>query len=436
MLIRSHTRLLLLTVLAMLTLGGTLTARPLQASAAQNTTRSLLIQFDAGASAAQRDALIADLNGELLTWIAPLSLAEVAVPVDSTFVSAAAAGPLEIESAIVRFAEADVIVYGTYMPNDPDLADQAKSYALQKIAAPGAWDYADGQSAIVIATLDTGLNGQHPEFAGRIVPGYDFANDDNDPTDDHGHGTHAAGIIAASADNGQGTAGVCPQCTIMPIKVLDHLNRGSWANVTQGIVYAVDNGASVINLSLGAAVASRSIERAIDYAESNGVLVIAAAGNNDTDQPFYPAAFENVVAVAATDADDGRWRLSNYGEYIDLAAPGHGIYSTYHELDNYYGGYAFMSGTSMAAPHVAGLAGLLLSQEVERTAAEVVALMKSSADDLGPAGWDAEYGYGRINALAALTGDSSAESEPVESQAAQEVPVALGTIFLPVLTLQ
>ena len=188
----------------------------------------------------------------------------------------------------------------------------------------------------------------------------------------------------------------------MPVKVLDSRNLGTWMDVSQGILFAVDNGADIINLSLGSPRQSQTVAAALDYAEANGVLVVAAAGNLGSDEPFYPAAFETVLAVNATDDDDMLWPLSNTGPNVDLSAPGHVIYSTYHDLDNYFDGYGFMSGTSMAAPHVAGVAGLLLSVNPRLTQTELIKLLTSTAVDLGQSGHDAQFGAGRLNAAGAV----------------------------------
>jgi thermitase len=211
----------------------------------------------------------------------------------------------------------------------------------------------------------------------------------------------------------------------MPVKVLNGSNRGTWYNVSRGITFAVDNGAKVINLSLGSAVGSLTLQNALNYATDQGVVVVAAAGNSNSDRLQYPAAYTNVVAVSATNPSDERWAASNYGEHIDLSAPGETIYSTVPGATAGDAAYAYISGTSMAAPHVAALAGLLFSQVPERTGAQVIDVMLSSAKDLGEAGADRYYGVGRIDVLAALqvaappdtttppdTGEEPIEEEP------------------------
>jgi subtilisin family serine protease len=310
---------------------------------------------------------------------------------------------------IVVSIEANTVVEGVDLPNDPDLLNVDRSYGLSVTHTFEGWSYTQGSADVIIAIVDTGLTLTHPEFRGRIVPGYDFINDDADPMDDNGHGTHAAGIAAAGINNNIGMVGVCPGCRLMPVKVLNQNNAGTWSGVAKGILYAADHGAKIINLSLGAAVSSETLENAIVYAQSKGVLVVAAAGNMGVDRNFYPAALENVIAVSATDAQDRHWSLSNYGGYIDVAAPGYAIFSTYSDMNNYYQGYTYMSGTSMASPFVAGLAGLLFSQNPERGANEVMHLIISTADQVGTSEQAAYFGQGRINVARALATASDSQ---------------------------
>jgi subtilisin family serine protease len=353
-----------------------------------------LVQFHPAVTEAERDATITAMGGALVSWLPALHVAEVALPAGA--VVAADAFPS------VVYSEPDAaVVGGFYIPADPDTSNPNRSYAPRLLGAFEGWDISLGSSDVIIAVLDTGVDLTHPEFAGKLVPGYDFVNNDDDPSDDFGHGTHVAGI-AAAAVNGAGMVGLCPSCKLMPVKVLNGSNRGTWYNVSRGITYAVDNGARVINLSLGSAVGSLTLQNALNYATEQGVVVVAAAGNSNSDRLQYPAAYANVVAVSATNPSDARWAASNYGEHIDLSAPGETIYSTVPGAIAGEAAYAYISGTSMAAPHVAALAGLLFSQVPERTGAQVIDVMLSSAKDLGEIGADRYYGVGRIDVLAAL----------------------------------
>lgn len=384
----------------------------------------VVIKFAADVSDVDRDNLIEQIGGELVRWIAPLHTAQVRINLASqrsmTLTSAmvdasdlvlsveidsfVAGVPIFMEEITGRtgIAGQSTIPASPVQVNDPDFNNSLRVYAPGLLELTWAWRFSMGDPGIIVAVVDSGVNASHPDLNGRVLAGYDFVNGDNDPQDDHGHGTHVSGIIAAVANNGIGMAGVCPLCSILPVKVLDANNTGTWSNVAAGIVYAVDNDARVINLSLGGNSNTQFMQDAISYAVENGVLVVAAAGNGRSDEYFYPAALESVLSVSATRQDDTRWSLSNFGSWIDVAAPGYAIFSTYHALDNYYNGYTFMSGTSMAAPHVAGLAGLLLSQQPGRTPADLRRLILESATDLGEPGPDIYFGAGRINANRAL----------------------------------
>ena len=197
-----------------------------------------------------------------------------------------------LNHSTITSIEANVIVTGAGLPNDPDLRSTDRSYGLSVTHTFEGWEYTKGDREIIIAVLDTGLQLAHPEFTGRVIAGYDFVNNDEEPMDDNGHGTHAAGIAAAGIDNHIGMVGICPECRIMPVKVLNHNNAGTWGGVAKGILYATDSGARIINLSLGAAVSSKTLEDAIEYAQAHNVLIVAAAGNMGVDRNFYPAALD------------------------------------------------------------------------------------------------------------------------------------------------
>ena len=361
-----------------------------------------MVQFEPGVSLQKRDAVIASMNGELIHWLAPLNVAKVRIQPSVTAADVhARLAHLSIDPAI-SVVEADLPVEGTYAINDPAALDPNKTYTLGLLKLQQAWDYTTGSNKIVIAVLDTGIAQAHPEFAGRILPGYDVVNDDTDPEDDYGHGTHVAGIAAAALNNGIGMAGICGGCSILPVKVLNDHNAGTWSGVAAGIVYAVDHHANIIVLSLGSKTKSKVIEDAVNYAIAHNVLIVAAAGNANSAENFYPAAFDGVLGVGATGKNDERWPLSNYGPNVDVVAPGDNIYSTYNDLAKPNGGYTYLTGTSMATPQVAGLAGLLWSQAPTRTVTDVVHLIESTAVDLGDPGRDDKMGYGRIAPLAAL----------------------------------
>ena len=379
-----------------------LSQQPVRATKPPPRPITMLIQFTADTTSAERDALLAGSGAQLIEWIEQISVAKVMFAQKPDAEATPKMRHTALASPHITFVEHDAVVQGTYKPNDPDLNDLQKGYGHQIINLPGAWDYEKGNEKIIIAILDSGINTIHTELADKIVGGFDFINNDRNPIDDHGHGSHVSGVIAAEMDNLTGSSGVCPQCSILPIKVLDQDNFGTWSAIIDGIIYATDHNARVINVSLGGETASKAVEAAVEYAQSKGVLIVAAAGNSRSQHSFYPAAYPGVLAVGATDNQDKQWYLSNTGSYIDVSAPGHLIYSTSKSTNDVENSYAYMSGTSMAAPYVSGLAGLLLSQDPTRTPEEITELITSSADDLGKRGWDSAYGHGRINAVRAL----------------------------------
>ena len=320
--------------------------------------------------------------------------------------------PLGQEAKVIGqlIARGDV-EYATYnhrvealeSPNDPYFNLQ---WALQKIGAPAAWDIHSGTDNVIIAVIDTGVDLDHPDLAANLVPGWDFVNGDSLPDDDHGHGTHVAGIAAGVGNNGVGIAGVSWRAKIMPLKMLDASGSGSTYNLAQAIYYAADHGAKIINLSLGEPGSAwpcswTEVEAAINYAVSRGLLMVVASGNDGQYGVNCPAAYDQVMAVGSTTSSDDRSYFSNFGPRLDIVAPGNSIYSTYR-----FGSYTTMSGTSMATPHVAGLAALIWSLVPSLSQVEVRNYIQTTANDLGSAGWDQYFGYGRIDARPALEGIS------------------------------
>jgi len=266
-------------------------------------------------------------------------------------------------------------------------------WGIKKIKADCAWDTNIGAGNIKVAVVDTGVDYNHEDLAGTVIKGYDFVNNDNDPKDDQGHGTHVAGTVAATINNNKGVVGVGPNVKILAVKVLNSAGSGTWSQVANGIIYAADHGARVINLSLGGPSPSQTVQNAVNYAWTKGVLVACAAGNSGAGAPGYPAAYPSCLAVAATDQNDQRASFSQFAPN-GVAAPGVGILST--TMGNTYGN---KSGTSMATPHVAGLAGLLFGQNPNRTNARVRQILLATTD---PAGVPAQLGAGRINASKAV----------------------------------
>lgn len=290
----------------------------------------------------------------------------------------------------VAYAEPNYYYHATWTPNDPSFPTQ---YGPQTIHAPEAWDVTKGSQDVKIAVVDTGVQLNHPDLDGKVIPGRDFVQDDDDPTDGNGHGTHVAGIAAAVADNNNGIAGIAPDAKILAVRVLNERGSGTLDDVASGITYAADQGAQVINLSLGAPFPSKAIEDAVNYAWNKGSVVVAAAGNSGSSSPSYPAYYDHAIAVASTDSADKKSSFSNYGTWVDVAAPGTNIYSTF-----LGGSYSTLSGTSMASPHVAGLAGLLAS--LGKNKDEIREAIENTADQI--TGTGTNWVHGRVNAYRAV----------------------------------
>ena len=306
----------------------------------------------------------------------------------------------------IAHAGPNYIAQAAGYPNDPRIGEQ---WHMRRIAAPAAWDLTFGSYSIVVAVIDTGVDLSHPEFAGRLLPGYDYVNGDDYPNDDNGHGTHIAGLIAAAANNGIGVAGLAANVKLLPLKVLDDRGNGSYYDIAFGIRRAADGGAQVINLSLGGLSADDTLKSAVDYALARNVFIAAAAGNCAQDGPacfyqfnpdFYPAAYSGVVAVAASDRFDNWAPYSGYKSYIALAAPG-GAGSDL-ILSTVPGGYGQKLGTSMATAQVSAAAALVLTYRPTATPDQVAQILKDTADKVGPytyiAGRNDWFGAGRLNA--------------------------------------
>jgi hypothetical protein len=325
------------------------------------------------------------------------------------------------EPNYIAKAAGDLVHY----PNDPYIGDE---WNMRRIGAPEAWEVWNGVASRypIVAVLDTGIDSTHPEFAGRVLFGYDFVNGDNYPDDDnvYSHGTHVAGILAAAADNRVGVAGLAPKVLILPLKVLDANGQGTHANIATAIRLATDRYAQVINLSLESTAADNTLHDAVIYAAQRGVLVVAAAGNfAEVGNPSsYPAAYPEVLAVAASDHYDNWAPYSGHKSYVALAAPG-GIsagsqpdwaeYEIRSTVRMVQGGYGFLYGTSMATPLVSAAAALVWDVMPDAAPTEVAQILESTADKIGTDpqtgtpipyvnGRNDYFGYGRLNAARAV----------------------------------
>jgi thermitase len=295
------------------------------------------------------------------------------------------------ENSEVEYAEPNYVYRASYTPDDSYFSSY--QYAPQIVGAEQAWDVTQGSSNVKVAIIDTGVDYNHPELVGKVVKGYDFVDDDSDPMDLNFHGTHSAGIAAAITNNHIGIAGIAPNVTILAERVLDASGNGTLDDIANGIIHAADSGAKVISLSLGGPNSAKTLNNAINYATKKGIVVVAAAGNEGTSARTYPAYYSNVIAVAATDSNDQLASFSNYGSWVDVAAPGVSIYSTIPS-----GGYKYLSGTSMATPLVAGAAGLLASQG--KSSVEIRSSLENTADKISGTG--TYFRYGRINVAKAV----------------------------------
>jgi thermitase len=381
---------LLVLVLAALLATSASADPPVVATGQAGSTTQLLVKFNEHASAAASAAALKGADATEVGAIPAIGVRVVTVP--SGRAAAALAG-LQKASG-VDFAEPNAQAQAADVPNDPSVSLE---WGLSKIRAPEAWSVSHSNSSVIVAVLDTGVSLSHPDLASKIATSKNFSS--SSTVDDvNGHGSHAAGIAAAATNNGVGVAGLGYDARIENVKVLNDDGSGLYSAVAQGITWAADNGANVINMSLVGTSPSATLQSAIDYAWSKGVVVVAAAGNFANSTPTYPASYANVIAVAATTDLDRLASFSDYGDWVDVAAPGISIYSTIP------GGYTYMSGTSMAAPYVSGLAALLFARLTDtngngRVNDEVRAQIQATADNIGLSG----IGSGRIDAYRALT---------------------------------
>ncbi|MBP1081420.1 S8 family serine peptidase [Bacillus capparidis] len=286
----------------------------------------------------------------------------------------------------VQFVEPNFVIESAYVPQEPGYSHQ---WSLKKINMEKAWDITKGSSDITVAVIDGGLQSDHPDLKGNVLPSYNAVTGGKTITADK-HGTHVAGIIAASL-NKLGITGIAPNVKILPIDVFEGKEANAY-DVADAIIYAADHGANVINLSLSTTNYAQVMEEAIHYARSKGIVTVASAGNDGSDVPEYPAALDSVISVSSTNSQDAHSNFSNYGPEIDISAPGEGIYSTVTGSK-----YGTMNGTSMAAPAISGTAALILSKNPLLSADKVTSILMKSTIDLGEKGKDILFGNGRID---------------------------------------
>jgi thermitase len=344
---------------------------------------TVVVSFEHRTTAAQANALLARIHARPLRSIANLRTQSVKVPHGTT---AQALARLN-RSRLVGVATRDEVLSAlSAAPND---ANYNLQWGLPLAGFPTAWAKTRGSRSVIVAVLDTGVNGSVPDLRGSVRPGIDLTG--SGLTDANGHGTAVAGVIAAHSNNGVGGAGVCSSCTILPVKVMNADGNGDLAIVAQGIVRAADMHARVIDLSLGGPAPLDALEQAVDYAVSKGAIVVAAAGNSGRGTPFYPADYRNVLGVAGTTSHDRLYGWSERGSWVQVAAPGCNV------APLTQGGYGMFCGTSSATPLVAGLAGLAVSLKPHATNLQVINAIEATAHRIG-----ANAGHGRIDAGRAL----------------------------------
>ena len=356
----------------------------------------LLVTYKDGASRQEADAIVREAGARTEKKIPAVETRLVSLPdIQDKKTQKGRAQALKREKQVlekkpaVEEVDYNYIVKANFTPNDPGFRNQ---YGLAKVRSPKAWNYSRG-GGVKVAVIDSGIDASHPDLRGKIAAQKDFVNGDSTAEDQTGHGTHVAGIAAANTNNRAGVAGACPACKLLVARVLGPDGAGTVADVIEGITWSADNGAKVINLSLGHRGALAAEEDAVNYAWNKGAVVVGAAGNGATSQRLYPAAYTRAMAVSATDQNDRRAKFSNYGDWVDVAAPGVRILSTVP------GSYGYKSGTSMSTPHVSGLAALISAQGY--SAAQVRNRIEATATDLNPRGKDPFFGHGRIDAYRA-----------------------------------
>ncbi|MFP4082922.1 MAG: S8 family peptidase [Candidatus Aminicenantes bacterium] len=380
----------------------------------------VLVKFKVSLSAPQIEATIASYQSHKIRRIPRIDIYQLQIPKEFTVEEMLF---ILRQNPHIEYAEPNPVAYITVIPNDPFFGYQ---YALhnsgQEIGPPGspqgkasadikatsAWEETKGNKEVVIAVIDTGVDLEHPDIKNKVLSsGRDFANDDYEAVDDNGHGTLVAGIAAAETNNHEGTAGVAWNCKILPIKAMDEEGSGFYSWIIEGIIWAADNDADVINLSLGGDVPAQSLEDTLQYAFNKDVVIAAAAGN-DAGSVIYPAAYDKYcLAVAATDYNDRRPDWSNFGPEVDVAAPGERVAGP---VPTWFWGpgsfpYAYGFGTSVATPHVAGLAALIKSIKPWLKAQDLMKIIRYSAEDVNSSthsGKDDFIGYGRMNMEKAL----------------------------------
>lgn len=391
---------------------------PVSAAPPEHAGR-ILVQPRAGLPAARLAAILHKHGATELRVLHPLDLHVVRVPpvARERVVRALSHNPH------ISFAEPDALVLPARVPNDPYFDN---AWHLARVDAPGAWDIALG-SNVVVAVLGTGVDASHPDLAGKVLNGYNVVSDNGDTADIHGHGTAVAGVVAAVSNNALGVASLAWNAMVLPVRITNREDgRAYYSNIVDGLLWAADHGADVANLSYNRVAGSAAVQSAAEYFVEHGGVVVVAAGNQGTDPGYANSPY--LIAVSATNRSDELASWSSYGSYVDLAAPGTRIWTTTRD-----GGYARWYGTSFASPIVAGVIAMMESANPLLAPADLERLVEATAVDLGANGYDPHFGYGRVDAAAAVA--AAANSVMTDFQAPQTsitAPASGATVSGPV----
>lgn len=347
----------------------------------------ILVQPRAGLDAAEFEKVLKPHGGHALKKIKGVNVQIVELPGNAS--EKAVINSLR-KHKYIKFAELDYILHADKTSNDFYTPSE---WHLNKMLVSSAWDISLG-NGITVAILDTGVDATHPDLAGQLVPGWNMFDNNADTTDVYGHGTMVAGVVGAASDNTIGVSSLAWQAKIMPVRISGTDGMASISTIADGLVWAADHGARVANISY-AVSGYATVQNAAQYMKNKGGVTVVSAGNSGA-LDSSPAD-DTMISVSATDSNDVKTSWSTYGPFVDVSAPGAGIWTTTRG-----GGYSAVSGTSFSSPATAGTVTLMLAANPKLNPVDVENLLKTTVVDLGTAGWDQNYGFGRVNTFAAV----------------------------------